>query len=79
MLYKLVRRNVRGEHFFECPKELWLDALTAWDNDHSRACPMPVGHRMFTHPTEYNVSIVKTLDEKEITDTLKSIISSISF
>jgi hypothetical protein len=36
-----------GELFCECPRKDWQRVLAEWKADHSKPCPMPVGHIMF--------------------------------
>ena len=50
-----------GEHFLEVPEQHWTLFHECWMLDHSYPSPMPVGHRMFRHPKEYNLRGLLTL------------------
>ena len=50
-------QRIGNEIFQECPIRDWDTMLMAWREDHTKPCPMPVGHRMFDHPEEYRICL----------------------
>jgi hypothetical protein len=62
---RMARKNVGGEQFIECPANLWDAIFERRDREGTSAIPMPMGHRMFTHPIEYGVDIYM-IDQEEI-------------
>jgi hypothetical protein len=56
---RMARKNVGGEHFIECPNNLWDAAFERRNREETSAIPMPMGHRMFNHPLEYGVEVYR--------------------
>jgi hypothetical protein len=63
---KLARRIPTGKHYIECPLEHWGLFHDCWLQDQTHPIPMPMGHQMFTHPLEYNVTVMEIPDDELI-------------
>lgn len=59
---RMARRMANGDHFIECPVDVWDMFYECWQRDNTHPAPMPVGHRMFSHPTEYGVRVFEVDD-----------------
>ena len=44
---RVVEKPDGSERFIETPLKLWKERLATWKKDHSKPCPMPVGHVVF--------------------------------
>ena len=56
---RITTANRQTEVFIETAPKDWVDRLVAWNADRSKPCPMPVGHRMFRYPAEYDCERVE--------------------
>lgn len=53
-----IAEKAHGERFIETAQSAWRETLEK-ANGKENPYPAPVGHRMFTHPTEYGAHLVE--------------------
>jgi len=70
---KLARHTPDGKHYLECPLEYWDLFYQCWSRDETHPAPMPMGHRMFTHPLEYGMVVMEVPDSDLIQSARKMI------
>jgi hypothetical protein len=62
MCRRIVSNYKTGEWYVETPKRLWEGQLKGYEeNPEKYPAPMPVGHRMFDHPEEYNCYYITSI------------------
>lgn len=71
-----IARTTTGEHYIECPIDLWEIFLQAREKDETQPSPMPVGHMMFRKPETYGITMVFDLRQEAMIEQAKNILKN---
>jgi hypothetical protein len=59
--HMIIEKIDTGERFVATETGVnWRHNLKQWDRDHSKPCPLPVGHHAFLYPELYGCRVVRS-------------------